>query len=496
MKLRLSLADKISIAIILIGIFCIMLVYYISDSYKHFAYEHHGHSIQQLATVEVDDLIEILKSNSLDLALAIEHENDFLTDFRFNRTDALTQQLNNQFNQYFVTAGVIRVLKLYVLDTDFTLRSVSTEGISTDLDGELICPQLSQSAVNRKGAGQLQTLSRSCLYRNLPVFAVIVPFGGLNPKGYIQVVTDLAYSLQKIEQSLAMPIQINTIDDQLLYQSKDWLTTPDNNNHIHVDLPIFSDDDTPIMTISIKSDMTTFNKEIIAHRNRVMTLTFVATGLTVFFVLLILRRSTIPILAKIHDVLERIHSNSKINSKDSRLLFAQLLDQIILLRRRSGSHFSVMILDLTHFKKVNDEYGEETGDRLLIEVEQRLSSVLRGSDLISWIGTDTSGHKLLPSGTKTQYRATLARLGGDEFGLLLPSAETAEQSSAVAIRIVDALNKPFQIDGHDINIECKVGISIYPTHGEDENLLIRNADKAMYQAKALNQDVFVFNTEL
>jgi len=293
-----------------------------------------------------------------------------------------------------------------------------------------------------------------------------------------------------------MPVQINTVDNRLLYQSKDWQTIHENKHYLHVDLPIFNEDDRQVMNISLKSDMTVFNEDVVTHRNWVMTLTFIVTGLAVFIVLLILQRSAIPPLAKIHDVLEKIHLHSKTDSEGSRILFEQLLEQIIRLRRKSGSRFSVMILDLTHFKKVNADYGEKTGDQLLIEVEQRLSSVLRGSDLISWVGTDTPGHKLLPSGTKTQYRATIARLGGDEFGMLLPSAGTAEQGNAVALRVVAALNRPFQIDDHNINIECKVGISIYPIHGEDENLLIRNADKAMYQAKALNQDIFVFDSEL
>jgi len=166
------------------------------------------------------------------------------------------------------------------------------------------------------------------------------------------------------------------------------------------------------MNISLKSDMTVFNEDVVSHRNWVMTLTFIMTGLAVFIVLLILQRSAIPSLAKIHDVLEKIHLHSKTDSEGSRILFEQLLEQIIRLRRKSGSRFSVMILDLTHFKKINADYGEKTADQLLIEVEQRLSSVLRGSDLISWVGTDTPGHKLLPSGTKTQYRATIAGSAG------------------------------------------------------------------------------------
>ncbi len=489
---RFSLSDKISMTIIAVGIFGILLSYYISASYKQFVFQHHTQWIQQLAYLEINDLVENLKSDSIDLALAIEHESDFKRDFPYKRRDDLTQQLNDQFNQYFVTAGIIKLLKLYTLNTDFTLRSISTKGINTDLDDELICPQLGQLALERQGAEKLKALSEMCLYKDHPVFAAILPLGGLKPDGYIQIITDLAYSLQKIEQSLAMPIQINSLNGQLIYQSKNWSLISDNINYLNINLPILSENNKPIMTISLKSDMRAFNKELTEHRTQAMSLVLVTTALTVFFVLLVLRRSTIPPLARIHEVLEKIHLYSSTDNKEGRLLFEQLLEQIIQLRRKFKTGFSVMILDLTHFEKVNLDCGQAIGDQLLLKVEQRLNSILRNSDLISWVGTDTPGHKLLPSDSKTQYRATIARLGGDEFGLLLPSAQNEEQANTVAQRIVETLNKSFHIKDHNINIECKIGISIYPIHGEDEKILIRNADKAMYQAKELNQTVFVF----
>ncbi|MCK4834462.1 MAG: GGDEF domain-containing protein, partial [Gammaproteobacteria bacterium] len=488
MHLRFSLADKISMTIIVVGLSGIMLVYYISDSYKQFAYQHHTSAIQQLAYLEIDDLIEELEENSLDLALSIENDNNFKHNFSYKNNDDLTKHLDNQFYQYFVTAGVIKLLKLYLLDTDFTLISTSTEGVSTDIDSELICPQLSQLALKRLGSEKLQTLSRTCTYKNHPVFAVIVPFGGLNPKGYIQVITDLAYNIQKIDRSLAMPAQISLLDGHTIYQSPDWETIQADQNYLDVSLPINNDSDKTILYVSLKSDMTDFNGEIKKHRNWIMALAFVTTSLTVFIVLLILRRSTIPPLAKIHDALEKINLNSHADSdaKDTRLLFAQLLEQIICLRHRNKKSFSVMLIDLNRFKDVNSKYGKSVGDSLLTEVEQRLGSILRDSDLISWVGTDTPGHKLLPSDTETRYRATIARLGGDEFGLLLPSAETPEQATSVGRRIVETLNKTFVIDSHNIDIECKIGISIFPIHGEDEKMLIRHADKAMLQAKSNN----------
>ncbi len=497
MSIRFSLADKISMTIIVVGLLSIALVYFVSNSYRQLAYQHHAQAIQQLAYLEAHDLIDKLETNSLSLALAIGNEKKFNYYFKYRYTNDLTKQIDNQFHQYFVTAGVLKLLKLYILDTDFTLISTSTEGVTTDVDSELICPQLSQLALQRQGSEKLKTLTRICTYKNHPVFAVIVPFGGLSPKGYIQVITDLAFNLKKMDQSLAMPIKMQLLGGHTIYQSENWSITENNKKYLEVPLPIKDHENETVLLLSLNPDMSGFHKEITQQRNWIMVLALFVTTLTVFIVLFILRRSTLPPLLKIYDVLEKIHLHSHANTdnKNHRILFEQLLEQIICLKQRSKTCFAVMLIDLTHFKNVNIKYGEQIGDQLLREVEQRLSSILRDSDLISWVGTDSPGHKLLPTGTETKYHATIARLGGDEFGLLLPSAETNEQASMVAQRIVETLNKPFDIGGNIIEIECRIGISLFPDDGVDEKVLIRNADKAMHLAKTRNQTVAIFKEQ-
>lgn len=491
MNRRFTLADKISSAVIVTGLLCIALVYYICGTFKEFAYEHHSQSIQRLANLEIEDLVSELNADSLELALSIENENKFKDDFQQKLKIELVKQLDNQFHQYFVTAEVIKLLKLYVFDADFTLVGTSSEGIETKSDSELLCPELSQLAFARQGSDKLQTQSRICRYKDTPVFAVIVPFGGLSPKGYIQVTTDLSYKLQKLERSLGIPININTHNGKNIYQSQAWKTA-NSHNYLNVNTPVYDADNTPVMNIAMKTDMTIFNKEISQHRNWIMALTLITTVLAVFIILILLRRSTIQPLAKIHSILESIHSQPSNSKKTNRLLFSHLLEQMIELRQTNQKSFAVMVLDLTDFKRVNREFGKEVGDLLLKEVESRLGSVLRDSDLISWVGTDTPGHKLLPVDAKTKYRATIARLGGDEFGLLLPSAHTDKQALAVAERIVQTISQSFVINDHTIDIQCKVGISLYPRDGDDEKQLIRNADTAMHEAKKHQQTSYIF----
>lgn len=125
---------------------------------------------------------------------------------------------------------------------------------------------------------------------------------------------------------------------------------------------------------------------------------------------------------------------------------------------RSQECFAVLFVDLDHFKQVNDTLGHSVGDALLRQVVDRLQSCSRHQDLI-------------------------ARWGGDEFTLILSDLLQAEDSVALAQRIWEALQFPFEIDGHCLQVTASIGIAFYPEDGVSANDLLNHADRALYQAK-------------
>ncbi len=152
----------------------------------------------------------------------------------------------------------------------------------------------------------------------------------------------------------------------------------------------------------------------------------------------------------------------------NRARFAEELDRALVRATDGRTPAAVLLMDLDHFKYVNDTLGHPIGDLLLREVAARLSAVMRRPD------------------------ATVARLGGDEYGVLLPGA-TAEDARRAGDAILRVLETPMTIDGHVVDIRASIGIATYPDHGTESSQLLRRADVAMYEAKRSNRGIVVWD---
>ena len=165
----------------------------------------------------------------------------------------------------------------------------------------------------------------------------------------------------------------------------------------------------------------------------------------------------ISVSKKQQDALVRQALHDDLTNLPNRTLFMDRLEQAILAAQRNDQPIAVLLMDLDHFKEINDTLGHHIGDLLLREIGPKIHQNLRSID-------------------------TIARMGGDEFLLLLPGS-TQEQSIEISNKILSSIAEPFVVDGHTLEIDASIGIAIYPTHADDPNSLIRRADVAMYEAK-------------
>ena len=160
--------------------------------------------------------------------------------------------------------------------------------------------------------------------------------------------------------------------------------------------------------------------------------------------------------AALHDPLTRL---------PNRRLLQQRIEQSLAEAEQRGSRFAVMFMDLDGFKQVNDAYGHQTGDALLVAVADRTRKLLRPADM-------------------------LARLGGDEFVLVVP-IENDEDVATLASRIIQTVGREPLLPRHDLQVTASIGIAICPDHAASERQLMAFADAAMYQAKEAGRNAYV-----
>lgn len=173
---------------------------------------------------------------------------------------------------------------------------------------------------------------------------------------------------------------------------------------------------------------------------------------------------------KAEEQLEQLAYFDPLTQLPNRMLYNDRLNQTINLAKREKTHFSIFFIDLDKFKFVNDTYGHEMGDKLLVKVAEILTQCIRKSD-------------------------TVARLGGDEFTVILPGMDSHYDKLAVGLiaeKIIAKLTEDIIIDNTLIQIGASIGIAIYPQHGSDASSLNKHADIAMYQAKEQGRGQYIF----
>ena len=161
--------------------------------------------------------------------------------------------------------------------------------------------------------------------------------------------------------------------------------------------------------------------------------------------------------------LVRISHYDPLTGAPNRRLLADRLQQAVLRTKRNGNHFAVCCLDLDGFKPVNDQFGHEAGDQVLITVVQRIQSVLRPDD-------------------------SVARLGGDEFVLLISDLDSPEEAFAVLDRILSEIRSPIALPQGTAQVSASIGMAFSPPINPDPDVLLRQADQAMYAAKEKGRD--------
>lgn len=165
--------------------------------------------------------------------------------------------------------------------------------------------------------------------------------------------------------------------------------------------------------------------------------------------------------------IETLSRTDALTGLPNRRVLADRIDWALSMSRRDATPFALLYVDLDRFKHINESLGEQVGDRVLLEVTDRIKGCLRQVD-------------------------TVARLGGDEFALLIHGAD-ASGAEASARRVLEAMTRPFDVDGMSFTVTCSVGIALHPSDGASVDVLVRNAARAMRGVKITGRASYRFH---
>ncbi|MEA2028091.1 MAG: GGDEF domain-containing protein, partial [Campylobacterota bacterium] len=161
---------------------------------------------------------------------------------------------------------------------------------------------------------------------------------------------------------------------------------------------------------------------------------------------------------KVENLINFMAYNDALTHLPNRLSLSTQIDEAIKVHLSNNRLFALCFIDLDGFKPINDTYGHDMGDKLLIALANRFIGHLRENDIVS-------------------------RLGGDEFVVIFTNLKEENEYVALVQRLLDIIEEPFMIDDIEITISASIGITVFPIDQSDTDKLLRHADKVMYQAK-------------
>jgi predicted signal transduction protein with EAL and GGDEF domain len=204
-----------------------------------------------------------------------------------------------------------------------------------------------------------------------------------------------------------------------------------------------------------------------------------------------LREDAMRRLADSHEQIRALAYQDGLTGLPNRRLFSEHLEKVLARARRKGTEFAVLFIDVDNFKLINDTIGHQAADEVLRKLAESLATLIRSDDVLDLYHGEFVDHAttitIEPVGD-----SVLSRLGGDEFIILLPDTRDRFAAGTVAHRILKHLEHPFRVEGHEVFVNASIGIATFPEDGTTSEIIVRNADTAMYHAKQLGKGAFQY----
>ena len=500
--LQLSLRTSLVITIMIMGVIGMTIAVITGETYQRQALDNRRLAYIELLDLEVHFLWDKVSTESYQLGMSIQASDDFRQALKGRDAEKIAAALDEHFHRAFVTLGLLKLKNLFVYDMQLRPLYSATEGDKVD-PAELFCPSLFLRVKNRSGTERIKPANQICVFQKQLRLVALVPIGGLRPQGYLAVIVDPTTNLAQSGANVGFPLKVQLMDDTLLYQSRKWPDQQHMSDVLVVDYQLKAAGEKPVARFLFASNIAVLQQRLSATRYSMLVLSAMVILFAILVALLLLRRSLLnPLdsltkhlrlvledksnlkrrihvsgtkeieqladdfnvmsheLNRLYGILENMAFTDELTGIPNRAMLMDRLKQCLLQAKQypADHHFMLQLMDLNHFKAVNDTLGHNIGDKLLQVIATRLREAVRTSD-------------------------TVARLGGDEFAIILNELGDREIATRISTKITELIRKPIIIDGHPIDIGMSIGIACYPEDGTSISNMLLCADRAMYYSK-------------
>ena len=292
---HLTLQKTLAITILLIGVIGIVLVIATDFTYRKVAYEQQTQSVNQLIAIKSADLINKLTERQKELGFRLQSESDFIKAFSSDNKKDMVYWLDQEFNRYYVTIGLLKLEKILIFDNNFQLIASSERGIAIDSKENLPCAQTISLVSTLPNIQRTKPKSELCEYNDQPLLTTVISIGSIRSRGYIQIITSPAHILTQIESELGLPLKIYSNKGELLHQSINWPAKSNTQKHLVSTYVIADAKNNVSMKISGASDITEFKNHLDDTRYKIILGATGLTLITLLFAFVILHRGLLPL---------------------------------------------------------------------------------------------------------------------------------------------------------------------------------------------------------
>ena len=263
MNRELTLQGTLALTVFMIGLIGLVLVFSTEYTYRKLAHAHQRDAFGQLLSIKSMDLINELIEYQKQLGFSMQSETTFRQAFNDRDGKTLLFWIDQEFNRYFATTGLMKLEKIVVFGANLDPIAISSRGISAGQPESQPCRALVQTVRDMPVTQRLKPHSELCYYNGHPLLSTLVAIGSLTTKGYIQIISDPALTLAKIERDLGMQVQIRSANGDILHQSANWPEPSDEtSNFLYSSHAISASNGETAMQITGAADIHAFNERL------------------------------------------------------------------------------------------------------------------------------------------------------------------------------------------------------------------------------------------